>query len=598
MTAEPTSSPFKRLLRNLANELRSFSPYEWVFACTVLLVCTQFIFLPRDTFFSPDEGMRIIASRSLRADSLFTGLIRYQGQWLDTQMQFVPYYPAWFKVWPGPHLQLNYSHILYGTLLAPFVAAGGVSGAQVLSILASALMGVCTAGVLQRVAGRGIATLGVICVMLTLPSALYAFLVWEHILTLALVLLALWCFLAWQHARRLPLLILSACCLLITCALRIEATFVIAPILLWALVERAIQPRAHRIRLLLAAGLALLAMTALYGWLAINTPQRLPALTQTYNAQWLQRAGNAVRYFVAGYGASDATLLSLLLVSIVGGLALWRWRTHPTFVSALAATMMLLGGIVDMLSLLNVPPFSISNPGLLGSAPILLAVLMPSSDASTPLRFLKRGVLTTVVGYVIGALLFTALANRAASVMSQTGSTWANRYFLLLYPLAGLAALQNIHTWLRSQPRAWAKTLLFFAIGVTFTVGVLSNLMGLSRIAEDKRLISAVCRPIWQSDVPLIVTDDWWRAEECAANAQQTYLLVTTAQQLPALNQTLWNKNTSTFLFISRDGILPLQVLRDALSTCYAEKIMDNINDQPGTAFVRIVLKKRQTSCP
>ena len=600
MTEEhtPLSAPSSGLLRKLAAYLLSFTPYEWVIACTVLLFCIQFVFLPRQTFFSPDEGMRLIASRSLRADSLFTSLIHYQGQWLDTQIQLAPYFSAWFTVLPGPELLLNYSHILYGVLLAPFVALGGVAGAQILSILCSALMGLCAAGILQRTAGHGIAVLGAICLMLILPSALYAFLVWEHTLTLALFLLAVWCYLTWQSKPRVALLILSAGSLLLACVLRIEMAFVIAPVLIWAFGRWPHQSRNQRIRIWSVTALMLIAMGIIYWWLTTYTPQRLPRLTLNFDALWFQRADKAVRYFVAGYGATDATLIGLLVIVAIGSFALWVFRHQPTTTIVLATSTILLTSIFDALSLLNIPPFGVTNPGLLGSAPILLAAILFPGSTRTPLHFLRRGFLTVIAGYLIGTVFFSSLAFRAASVMSQIGSTWADRYFLVLYPLAGLVALQTVLGWLGLPARHWGRLLLGIAVGVSFGVGIMGNLMGLSRIADDKQLVAAACQPIWQSDAQVVITDDWWRAEECAADARQTYLLIADAKLLPALNQTLWRSGTDQFIFASRDGILPLQMLQDSLSQCYKFKVVDNTEDQFGIFLARVLLEKRQTECP
>lgn len=230
-------------------------------------------------------------------------------------------------------------------------------------------------------------------------------------------------------------------------------------------------------------------------------------------------------------------------------------------------------------------------------------------DRSDRLRRLSGGMVSTVctdthvnlrsiAGYFVGTIFFSLLAFRAASVMSQIGSTWADRYFLVLYPLAGLVALQTIHGWLGLPARRWSKLLLGIAVGVSFGIGIMGNLMGLSRIADDKQLIASACQPIWQSDVQVVITDDWWRAEECAADARQTYLLVTDSKLLPALNQTLWHAGIDQFIFASRDGILPLQMLQNSLSQCYKFKLIDNMNDQFGMLLAKVVLEKHQTECP
>jgi len=88
--------------------LREISPVEWVIACTALLLFVQYGLLPREVFFTPDEGMRLIVSRNLQPDSPFTGIVRYESRSVDPELAFVPYFDQWFSVAPGAELQVSY----------------------------------------------------------------------------------------------------------------------------------------------------------------------------------------------------------------------------------------------------------------------------------------------------------------------------------------------------------------------------------------------------------------------------------------------------------------------------------------------------------
>jgi hypothetical protein len=323
-------SRLRSILHSMAGLILTTSPYEWVLACTVLLFLIQYALLPRQLFFAPDEGMRIIASRSLRSDSLFTGLIDYQGQWIDMRFQYVPYYQTWFSVVPGPELRLNHSQILFGTLIALFERLGGVNLAQALPILCGAFCGLCTANILTRVARKGIAILGVIVVMLALPSALYSFLVWEHQLVLTLCLLALWCYLSYQANQRGWLLALSIASLVLACVLRVETIFVVAPAILllgwqqmgqWATRSPAVKAL---IVLLVIALIA--ALGGVYVLLSRYIPGRIPQPSVDWSPQQYLNAVN--RRFVPADGAT--VILSSDNPSAQVGILAWHyWNIQP-----------------------------------------------------------------------------------------------------------------------------------------------------------------------------------------------------------------------------------------------------------------------------
>jgi hypothetical protein len=96
----------------------------------------------------------------------------------------------------------------------------------------------------------------------------------------------------------------------------------------------------------------------------------------------------------------------------------------------------------------------------------------------------------------------------------------------------------------------------------------------------------------------VVVTDDWWRAEECAANAVQTYLLVHDQNELDDLTQTLWAAGVNTFAFASRDGIVPEQQLLQKLSACYRIESVTHHDAAYSGAIALVAMRQRSDRCP
>ena len=321
--------PLHRLLIDL---LREVSPVEWVIACAALLLIVQYGLLPREVFFSPDEGMRVIVSRNLQPESIFTGIIRYENRQIDPRLEFIPYFGQWFSVAPGPELRVSYPIVWFAALIAPLYALGGVTLAQLLPLLCGALTGLLAGRILHQTVGKGAATLGVIAVMLAIPSSLYSFLLWEHQLALALCLLALACYVEYQTRRRALVVVVGAAAATLACALRIETVFVVVPALLWIGWEQfsaAEAPVRRRLVVVGAAGAAVGLLAGLYWFIARDTPYRLPALAPAISPARLERTSlQVIRVFV-GYDASPATSAAMLCALLVGGGALFARRHDP-----------------------------------------------------------------------------------------------------------------------------------------------------------------------------------------------------------------------------------------------------------------------------
>ncbi len=606
-----TRQPLHRLLIGF---LREVSPVEWVIACATLLLVVQYGLLPRDAFFSPDEGMRVIVSRNLQAESIFTGIIRYENRPIDRHLEFVPYFDQWFNVAPGPELQASYPIVWFAALIAPLYALGGVALAQIFPLFCGALAGLLASRMLHQIAGKGAATLGVIAVMLAIPSSLYSFLLWEHQLALALCLLALACYVEYETRRRAWPVVVGAAAATLACALRIETLFVVAPALLWIGWEQfiAAAPLRRRIVALGAATASVGLLAALYWFIARDTPYRLPALAPALSPAQLERSAlHIIRVFV-GYDASPATIATLLCALGIGGGALFARRRDPVLCAAIGAGALIAAALITALSILRIEPFRVVNPGLLCGAPLAVLAILPAGSQTagdTRLRFLRRALITIFIGFAAGAFLTPRLASRAAGVMTQIGSTWGSRYFLALYPLMAVVALTRVMSWMRAlrhtdapaaQDRSRAASAIALSAGLAMALatGILVNLVGLTRIDADKRIVLPGCQAGWQAGVNALVTDDWWRAPECAAQPAPAYLLVQSSEMLPALRQSLFDSGTVELGHASQSGRLALESLVQSLEPCFVVRRLPAISGAPPNPVTRVSLTRRADHCP
>ncbi len=599
--------PLHRLLQGLLQEA---SPAEWVAACTALLCIVQYGLLPRDVFFAPDEGMRVIVSRTLRPESIFTGMIRYENQPVDPRIEFAPYFEQWFSIAPGPELRVSYPIVWFAALIAPLYALGGVALAQAFPLLCGVLTGLFASRILYQIAGRGAATLGVVAVMLAIPSAVYSFLLWEHQLALALCLLALACYVEYETRRRVFALGVGAAAATLACALRVETLFVVAPVLLavgWHQFSAAQAPVRRRVGIVGAVALAGGLLGGLYWFIVRDTPYRLPVLAPALSPAQLQRMGVQVMRVFVGYDASPATGAALLGVLVIGAAALMAWRRDSLRCAGIAAGVLIAAALITTLSILRIEPFRVVNPGLLCGAPLLVVAILPAGDTRLPL--LRRALVMIFIGFAVGAFLTPRLASRAGGVMAQIGSTWGSRYFLALYPLMAIAALASLMSWMRAirqtgesamqdkprlRPASVASvTVLSVGVALALATGILVNVIGLTRIHADKNIVLSGCWTAWQTQANVLVTDDWWRAPECAARAQPMYLLARQSDVLPRLTQALYQANVSRLAYASQTGRLSADMLTANLERCFVV-----MRDEPASQFVTTLsLTPRAVTC-
>ncbi|MCS7061260.1 MAG: hypothetical protein RMN25_08830, partial [Anaerolineae bacterium] len=304
--------------------------------------------------------------------------------------------------------------------------------------------------------------------------------------------------------------------------------------------------------------------------------------------------------------------LALFGVLGIGGAALLAARGNVIARAGIGAGILIAVTAVTALSILRVEPFRMTNPGLLGGSPLAVLAVLPAGivTVKTPsLRFLRPAIAVILVGFVVGAFLMPRLASRAGGVMVQIGSTWGSRYFLMLYPLLALVALTHVTAWLRavqhgdasSVQRRW-RTAGAVALGAGISVSLIGSFLvngvGLARMITDKSIVWAGCQAVWRTEAPVLVTDDWWLAPECAARPTLAYLLVENPDMLPILTSNLYAAGTTQLAYASQTGRLSLNALIASLERCF---LVQTVQGQPAGQQggpVVLNLTPRSPTCP
>lgn len=564
-TTPPSNRRTGRPVLSALRWLITLSVSEVALACGVILVVLQ-LALPQEVFFSPDEGMRLIASRAITLEGLWDGVIRYPSRELDPQAQFVPYFPEWFRVTPRGEVALDRRIVWFAAAIAPFQALGGVWLARLFSVFCAVLAGWLAGRVVQAVAGVGAGRVTTLMVMLGVPSSLYALLLWEHQLVLTLVAAALLFYVGFVRSARPLWAGLASLALLAACALRPETLLVAVPGIAVASLSYA---RARQTRLVPLAVCALLVVVAagIYLLAGQDVPARLPRLLA--GVLDVERTLRAFERVLIGHQASPATVGGwsvLSLAALVGGVLTLR---RPRARGFMLGAVLWLGAGLTALAMLRVPPFQVTNPGLL-SPLVLIALIGVVWRERDDLWAIRLALVLALLGLVLSALLAPNLIRRAGGVVTQISSTWGSRYLLAAYLVAAVGALATVGA-------RWGAGGLLLRSGVlaALVIGAVTNLVGFERIRQDTTRVLEMCQGVWMTRPDAVVTSEWWLASECAADARVRFLLISDADRAGELTQVLFNNAEhlpagARLALVWRDHAEPTARLKETLEACFS----------------------------
>jgi hypothetical protein len=485
---------------------------------------------PQETFWSPDNGGKLIQLQNLRWQSGLDRAIVYPGRDLDPQLEFVPFYARYYVVQQG-QVFLPWS-LAFPLLSAPLYALWGYPGLHLLPLLC----GVGALAVVLWLCWRmpwPWPLPAVLLVALGTPLAIYSAEFWEHTPAVFLALLAAGALVGWREARRWGLLIASGVLLSLAALLRLELYLAFpAGALALALAPATPQRRFRPALVFLGIGLLGLLLTlALYavstGWiLPASFSAPLPPLSYLKEAGWAALADFSVgSTWDLGILAPLPWKLAFAVAALLAiGLAFLPWERWRTVLLALAYGAALATAAVI---LLRYPDQRAIHGALIVSPVLLLAwVSLAKKDWGDRASF---------VG-LFGALYLAGYAVAGSQWGDYNGGLeWGPRYALLVYPLLVPAALQGLRYLLHAyRGKVWRWVYLGLFLGLA-ALSVTVQARGVASFLRERQ-ISAERQVFLEEFCPQdVVTDLWWLPSDMAAQFYERRFFLLTRQHGLAL---------------------------------------------------------------
>jgi hypothetical protein len=487
-------------------------------AGTVLAVYLMVLLAMRPgTFYSPDEGAKLLQLYSLGWNGGLTYDVPYAGAALDPDYTFYPTRCRHEDLYPvrlaegGTKLHWPIWFSLITWLPYTLVGLRGLYVAPLLSGWAIALL----SGWLVRIYDARLAPLAILAVGLGTPVAFFSLTHWEHTLASLLGLMAL--ALVVHHPDRLRFWIATVL-LVASVMLRIElAAFAAAVAVAWVVARRAAAPKSGRSVRRVAVYLTIAALIAAAGamtpafvtvrhlWLLNELPgylvgnlAKLPYLPGTLTAVLIDAPGNQAPE-LAGVlrGAGLIVFGTAALAPFIG--------SSPVQAAVGLAALFLALDFSLLLGLLPQPYISLH--GFLPVAPFVVLAAWAFPDAWRTQRPDRLALTAAAATYlVLGvALLFTFTIKEDGSYL--TGLEWGNRNLLTLYPLATVLAFGGLQAWRAQSDRAVRRVITAIALALMLC-GVQMQARGLWVLYSARELV-ATWQAALRNDLP-VVTDVWW----------------------------------------------------------------------------------------
>jgi hypothetical protein len=510
-----------RLSRNLHLPLALIA----VAALYILLLGTL---LPLNSFWSGDQGAKLVQVLSLLRSRFTETAIPYPGLTIDPARQFTPQ-PALYT-WPRDGVYYSIFSYPYAALTAiPFFGLGyaGLYVIPVLATLATFTVSAFTARHLGLPGWR----ISPVLLALATPLSFYALVFWEHSLATGLAAAAT---LAGIYAieageRRIGWAVVAGILTGSATWFRAETLWLGPALLAGLLIVRA------DYRLILAAlagvgaavGIMLIFNTILIGLplgpqIALNYQDRLTDIGGLLQAR-LQIAGVmliGLAYRVAYWIAAAVTALVLAIVPD---------RRKPWILLILA--LIIFGG------LLATQPRDLDWTALTNTCPLALLALGAWRFPDRRIRFLT----IVAVVYTIGVLL---------SAPNAGGAQWGPRYLLPIVPALLILAWRVAHELTKPGAPARRPALIALIILVLSSIGIQARGIELlsDSYARNLRIIQVTnARPMH-----LIVTDALFGPQVLAPlYFERPILFVSESAKWPALSQLLAEQGVNEFVYLT-----------------------------------------------
>lgn len=510
--------------------------YFWNGAAAVVLLFVYVGILwvmPKDVFWSPDEGIRFITLETFHWDHGLRTALPYRGAALDPEFKFYPGRCAERDLYPSPakdgSIRFRWS-IWFPLVSRLFFSAFGLTGVYMLPLFCGWLTAV-LAGVL---ASREHPRLGLLTILLCglgTPICFFSLCFWEHTVATLCGVLAV-ALVTGTRSRVAPISVLVLLLLMIAVLLRFEMLAMALSVLGISAVARrtasAAAPNpddaptgARRWFAAVASGGVGLVLVA--AALCALAPRHLDLLASIPGAL----VGSVRRV-----GLVPSALLQVFIRAAdprhPPASQVWEWLTLAA-VGALLVGACVRSRRLELLlvipSLALVLEFSLFNAlstrpylsrhGVLLVAPYLVVGPYVLADAWRRRDDALLWVAAITVLYMGSGFLALFAVRITWDGAYQIGLDGGARYMLTLYPLGAVLSVVAVHRYRRSDRHPFAKSAFTVFVAAMMAAALYYQFRGVEMLYNSKQQLSR-----WERALPEqgpVVTDSWWLAA-CLAN--------------------------------------------------------------------------------
>lgn len=524
-----------------------------IIAFTIVL-CTYLatlVMLPKDIFWSPDEGARFIIAQILNPNSDKPNHLGYPGAKMDPVYKFHPsIYQKGMYPTPKADGTIKYAWSIWFPMITGWLyTKRGFSGLYLIPLVSGLLIVIMTWH-LSNFLNNPYPFWTVILVGLGTPIYFYSVVYWDHTLASLLGILALFGLvryrrpvIQWLWLVLLPLIIAVILRVeMLSFTLSLALTFGIANSLKVSTSQLPREKihigktqinlnhtfsqnfRIFRTPLLVAMAIGF--FLVFFKFLLPNLPERhyldirqfFGALTNSTNpwkvgSSLILRMSKHLPHLLINYSAAEG-LHYPEYVNLVGCIALILCLVGAFIRSTFLKYALPIPGFVILVSLGLYTIFS-SQPyrslhGLFISAPFGAVFVYPLVEGWRKRNYSDVMVsLCASMYFVIGSGVILGI--RSSRVETRwPGLEWGSRYLLTIYPIFVLLSLKFLNNMRKAHPLGLIKYLITGLIGLMMLSGILLQVRGIWMLKQSKQRISS-WQGYLQNQLPdAVVSDIWW----------------------------------------------------------------------------------------
>ena len=506
--------------------------HVWRFWNAVAAVALLFVYLgtlwvmPKDVFWSPDEGIRFITLEAFHWDHGLSTVLPYRGAALDPDFKFYPGSCAEHDLYPSPAqdgtIRFRWS-IWFPLVSRFFFSAFGLTGVYMLPLFCGWLTAVLS-GVLASREHPRLGPFTVLLCGLGTPICFFSLCFWEHTVATLCGVLAVTLGTG-ARSRVASTSALALLLLIIAVLLRFEMlVFALSVLGISAVARRPAggtapsldNPSPARRWLALALGCLSLALVA--AAMRSLTPRHLDLLASIPGAL----AGSARRV-----GLLPSALLQVFIRAAdprhPPASQVWEWVTLAAvgavlvaaFVrsrrleSRLAIPSLALVLEFSLFTVLSTRPY-LSRHGVLLVAPYLVVGPYVLAEAWRRRDQALLRVAAVTMLYVGSGFLALFAVRITWDGAYQIGLDGGARYMLTLYPLGTVLSVVAVHRYRGSDRPPFVKSAFTALVATMMAVAVYYQFRGVEMLYDSKQQLSR-----WERALPEqepVLTDSWWLA--------------------------------------------------------------------------------------